>query len=190
MNASATALTSISMRSQGGHLRNALRVVAELRARLPGRRIHALILSDSPPETVAATLEGLDVGIRVGRKRRDGASRLVDGRTAGLEHDFDVSFHGAGNPLVSLHCMASADLLLGPEKCGDPWVPSASHEKVNNFRVSSLGGERCSHLLSFGRELSARGLFRGLPREPLDAAAVEAGLETVVRKLQRRGVIG
>ena len=35
-----------------------------------------------------------------------------------------------------------------------------------------------------------RGLFRGLPREPLDAAAVEAGLETVVRKLQRRGVIG
>ncbi|KAH8051443.1 hypothetical protein JL720_15157 [Aureococcus anophagefferens] len=153
----------------------------------PRRR--ALVLSDFAAETVAATLDGLDVGIRVGRKRRDGASRLVDGRTAGLEHDFDVSFHGAGNPLVTLHCMATADLLLGPEKCGDPWVPSASHEKVNNFRVSSLGGERCSHLLSFGRELSARGLFRGLPREPLDAAAVEAGLETVVRKLQRRGVI-
>ena len=177
-------------RVEGEHLRNALRVVAALRARLPGRVVRALVLSDSPPETVAATLDGLDVGIRVGRKRRDGASRLVDGRTAGLEHDFDVSFHGAGNPLVTLHCMATADLLLGPEKCGDPWVPSASHEKVNNFRVSSLGGERCSHLLSFGRELSARGLFRGLPREPLDAAAVEAGLETVVRKLQRRGVIG
>ncbi|KAK7236178.1 hypothetical protein SO694_00060142 [Aureococcus anophagefferens] len=175
---------------EGAHLRNALRVVAALRARLPGRVVRALVLSDSPPETVAATLDGLDVGIRVGRKRRDGASRLVDGRTAGLERDFDVSFHGAGNPLVTLHCMATADLLLGPEKCGDPWVPSASHEKVNNFRVSSLGGERCSHLLSFGRELSARGLFRGLPREPLDAAAVEAGLETVVRKLERRGVIG
>ena len=177
-------------RVEGEHLRNALRIVAALRARLPGRVVRALVLSDSPPETVAATLDGLDVGIRVGRKRRDGASRLVDGRTAGLEHDFDVSFHGAGNPLVTLHCMATADLLLGPEKCGDPWVPSASHEKVNNFRVSSLGGERCSHLLSFGRELSARGLFRGLPREPLDAAAVEAGLETVVRKLERRGVIG
>ena len=47
-----------------------------------------------------------------------------------------------------------------------------------------------SPTVSFGRELSARGLFRGLPREPLDAAAVEAGLETVVRKLERRGVIG
>ncbi|KAH8088673.1 hypothetical protein JL720_6624 [Aureococcus anophagefferens] len=88
-NASATALTSISMRSQGGQLRNALRVVAELRARLPGRRVHALILSDSPPETVAATLEGLDVGIRVGGARRDGASP-VDGRTAGLENGFDA----------------------------------------------------------------------------------------------------
>ncbi|KAH8053082.1 hypothetical protein JL722_9748 [Aureococcus anophagefferens] len=174
-------------RVEGEHLRNALRIVAALRARLPAAS--PLRPERLPPETVAATLDGLDVGIRVGRKRRDGASRLVDGRTAGLEHDFDVSFHGAGNPLVTLHCMATADLLLGPEKCGDPWVPSASHEKVNNFRVSSLGGERCSHLLSFGRELSARGLFRGLPREPLDAAAVEAGLETVVRKLQRRGVI-
>ncbi|KAH8049033.1 hypothetical protein JL720_15690 [Aureococcus anophagefferens] len=85
VNASATALTSISMRSQGGHLRNALRVVAELRARrLPGRRVHALILSDSPPETVAATLEGLDVGIRVGA-RGDGRAALADGRTVGLE---------------------------------------------------------------------------------------------------------
>ncbi|KAH8092289.1 sulfotransferase family [Aureococcus anophagefferens] len=89
VNASATALASISMRSQGGHLRNALRVVAELRARLPGRRVHTLILSDSPPETVAASLEGLDVGIHVGGARGDGASHLVDGRTAGLETDFD-----------------------------------------------------------------------------------------------------
>ncbi|KAH8055693.1 sulfotransferase family [Aureococcus anophagefferens] len=53
------------------------------------RAASALILSDSPPETVAATLEGLDVRIHVGGARRDDASRLVDGRTAGLENDFD-----------------------------------------------------------------------------------------------------
>ncbi|KAH8057165.1 hypothetical protein JL722_6806 [Aureococcus anophagefferens] len=151
-NASATALTSISMRSQGGQLRNALRVVAELRARLPGRRVHALILSDSPPETVAATLEGLDVGIRVGGARRDGASHLVDGRTAGLENGFDVSFHGAGNPLVALHCMAAAGLLLGPE----------------------------NSMVLFARELSLRGVYRGLPVEPLDATAVDAGVEALL----------
>ncbi|KAH8072024.1 hypothetical protein JL721_3932 [Aureococcus anophagefferens] len=56
--------------------------------RRPPRR--PLILSDSPPETVAATLEGLDVRIHVGGARRDDASRLVDGRTAGLENDFDL----------------------------------------------------------------------------------------------------
>ncbi|KAH8069330.1 hypothetical protein JL721_6154 [Aureococcus anophagefferens] len=84
-------VTLIEMRSEGGHLRNALRVVAALRARLPGRRVHTLILSDSPPETVAATLEGLDVGIHVGGARRDGASHLVDGRTVGLENDFDIN---------------------------------------------------------------------------------------------------
>ncbi|KAH8050326.1 hypothetical protein JL721_11410 [Aureococcus anophagefferens] len=89
-NASAE-VTLIEMRSEGGHLRNALRVVAALRARLPGRRVHTLILSDSPPETVAATLEGLDVGIHVGGARRDGASHLVDGRTVGLENDFDIN---------------------------------------------------------------------------------------------------
>ena len=195
VNASATALTSISMRSQGGHLRNALRVVAELRARLPGRRVHALILSDSPPETVAATLEGLDVGIHVGGARRDGASPLVDGRTVGLENDFDVSFHGAGNPLVALHCMAAADLLLGPETCGDPWPASPktgddSIEDVARRRLyfqQLLTGSgpnatlhRCSTMVLFARELSLRAVYRGLPVEPLDATAVDAGVEELL----------
>jgi hypothetical protein len=195
VNASATALASISMRSQGGQLQNALRVVAGLRARLSGRRVHALILSDSPPETVAATLEGLDVGIRVGGARRDGASHLVDGRTAGLETDFDVSFHGAGNPLVALHCMAAADLLLGPERCGDPWPKTkkkTSHPKKKKKRghrrlgrlVTGSGPnatlKRCSSMVTFARELSLRGVYRGLPVEPLDATAVDAGVEALL----------
>ena len=195
VNASATAVTSISMRSQGGQLQNALRVVAGLRARLPGRRVHTLILSDSPPETVAATLEGLDVGISVGGARRDGASHLVDGRTAGLENGFDVSFHGAGNPLVALHCMAAADLLLGPERCGDPWPKTkkkTSHPKKKKKRghrrlgrlVTGSGPsatlKRCSSMVKFARELSLRGVYRGLPVEPLDATAVDAGVEALL----------
>mmetsp|Transcript_31739 Transcript_31739/g.103154 ORF Transcript_31739/g.103154 Transcript_31739/m.103154 type:complete len:444 (-) Transcript_31739:52-1383(-) len=194
-NASAE-VTLIEMRSEGGHLRNALRVVAELRARLPGRRVHALILSDSPPETVAATLEGLDVGIRVGGARRDGASHLVDGRTVGLENDFDVSFHGAGNPLVALHCMAAAGLLLGPEKCGDPWP--TKKKKKGHPKKKKKGGHRrlwikpvtgsgpnatlhrCSNMVLFARELSLRGVPRGLPVKPLDATAVDAGVEALL----------
>ena len=183
------------IRVEGAHLRNALRVVAGLRARLPGRRVRALILSDSPPETVARTLEGLDVGIRVGGARRDGASHLVDGRTAGLEDDFDVSFHGAGHPLVALHCMAAADLLLGPERCGDPWPKTkkkTSHPKKKKKRghrrlgrlVTGSGPsatlKRCSSMVKFARELSLRGVYRGLPVEPLDATAVDAGVEALL----------
>ena len=183
VNASATAVTSISMRSQGGQLQNALRVVAGLRARLSGRRVHTLILSDSPPETVAATLEGLDVGISVGGARRDGASHFVDGRTAGLEDDFDVSFHGAGHPFVALHCMAAADLLLWPETCGNPWpaVPKTGHPKPGHRRMKTNSiTKRCSHMVSFARELSLRGVPRGLPVKPLDATAVDAGVEELL----------
>ena len=168
----------------GARLRNALRVVAELRARLPERRVHALILSDSPPETVAATLEGLDVGIRVGGARRDGASHLVDGRTVGLENDFDVSFHGAGHPFVALHCMAAADLLLWPETCGNPWpaVPKTGHPKPGHRRMKTNSiTKRCSHMVSFARELSLRGVPRGLPVKPLDATAVDAGVEELLK---------
>ena len=195
VNASAE-VTLLEMRVEGGHLRNALRVVAELRARLPERRVHALILSDSPPETVATTLEGLDVGIRVGGARRDGASHLVDGRTVGLETDFDVSFHGAGHPLVALHCMAAADLLLWPETCGNPWLavpktghPKTGHPKTGHRRlihplVTGSGPnatiERCSSMALFARELSLRGVYRGLPVKPLDATAVDAGVEELL----------
>ena len=168
------------MRVEGAHLRNALRVVAGLRARLPGRRVRALILSDSPPETVARTLEGLDVGIRVGGARRDGASHLVDGRTAGLEDDFDVSFHGAGHPLVALHCMAAADLLLGPEKCGRPWAPRRILSTAANHAEKTVSPERCSNMVNFACDLSAQGACRGLPVEPLDATAVDAGVDALL----------
>ncbi|KAH8057160.1 hypothetical protein JL722_6801 [Aureococcus anophagefferens] len=202
VNASATALASISMRSQGGHLRNALRVVAELRA-LPGAA-STLILSDSPPETVAASLEGLDVGIRVGGARGDGASHLVDGRTAGLETDFDVSFHGAGNPLVALHCMAAADLLLWPEECGNSWKRKIKRKKQQTKKTGRLvrrlrDGEhaepfvtgsgptatlkRCSKMVLFARKLALRGVPRGLPVKPLDATAVDAGVEELLELL-------
>ncbi|KAH8051579.1 hypothetical protein JL722_10756 [Aureococcus anophagefferens] len=166
----------------GAHLRNALRVVAGLRARRPERRVRALILSDSPAETVAATLEGLDVGIHVGGARRDGASHLVDGRTVGLENDFDVSFHGAGHPFVALHCMAAADLLLWPETCGNPWpaVPKTGHPKPGHRRLKPTATmKRCSHMALFARELSLRGVPRGLP-VPLDATAVDAGVEELL----------
>ena len=168
------------MRVEGAHLRNALRVVAGLRARLPGRRVRALILSDSPPETVARTLEGLDVGIRVGGARRDGASHLVDGRTAGLEDDFDVSFHGAGHPLVALHCMAAADLLLGPEKCGRPWAPRRILSTAAKHAEKTVSPERCSNMVNFACDLSAQGACRGLPVEPLDATAVDAGVDALL----------
>ena len=138
----------------------------------------------------------MDVGIRVGGARRDGASHLVDGRTVGLfPNDFDVSFHGAGNPLVALHCMAAADLLLGPETCGDPWpaVPKTGDGSIEDvarrrlyFQQLLTGSgpnatlHRCSTMVLFARELSLRAVYRGLPVEPLDATAVDAGVEELL----------
>ena len=40
--------------------------------------------------------------------------------------------------------------------------------------------KRCSHMVSFARELSLRGVPRGLPVKPLDATAVDAGVEALL----------
>ena len=215
-------------RAEGARLRNALVAAAALVAALPGPA-HVAVLSDSPPATVAGLLDG-DVTVRVGDARSDGVSRLVSGRTAGLgARDLDVDFHGAGNPLVALHCMAAADALLGPEACGEPWVPGAAgagpppgatrhaaaraerrrkREDRTRARDGGAGGgrdrdasrrlgarlgagrsaqgDRCSHMVNFARQLSARGVFRGLPVEPLNATAVDAGLGPVLALLAPR----
>ncbi|KAH8066489.1 sulfotransferase [Aureococcus anophagefferens] len=50
----------------------------------------------------------------------------------------------------------------------------------------SAQGDRCSHMVNFARRLSARGVFRGLPVEPLNATAVDAGLGPVLALLAPR----
>ena len=50
----------------------------------------------------------------------------------------------------------------------------------------SAQGDRCSHMVNFARQLSARGVFRGLPVEPLNATAVDAGLGPVLALLAPR----
>ena len=40
--------------------------------------------------------------------------------------------------------------------------------------------KRCSNMVMFGHDLSLRGVFRGLPMEPLDATAVDAGVEELL----------
>ena len=187
-------------RAEGARLRNALVAAAALVAALPGPA-HVAVLSDSPPATVAGLLDG-DVTVRVGDARSDGVSRLVSGRTAGLgARDLDVDFHGAGNPLVALHCMAAADLLLWPEECGNSWKRKIKRKKQQEKETGRLvrrlrAGEhaepfvtgsgptatlkRCSKMVLFARKLALRGVPRGLPVKPLDATAVDAGVEELL----------
>jgi hypothetical protein len=152
-----------------------------------------LVLSDSPAAAVAGLLEG-DVRVELGDARSDGASHLVDGRTVGLENDVEVTFLGAGNPLVAIHCMATADVLLGPEACGEPWAPrrrlgrkrwkgASAKLAQNRADFAGVSDERCSSVVAFARQLAARdAAFRGLPAAPLNATSVDAGLDAFLAR--------
>ena len=175
-------LLATAGRTEGKRLRNALVIAGKLVERRRDR-VHVLVLSDSPAAAVAGLLEG-DVRVELGDARSDGVSQLVDGRTVGLgAGDFDVTLKGEGHPLVALHCMATADVLLGPEtpKCGDPWVPRARRLGAARWAAQSgATGVRCSNMVRFARNLNARGAFRGVPVAPLNATAVDAGLAALL----------
>ena len=175
-------LLATAGRTEGKRLRNALVIAGKLVERRRDR-VHVLVLSDSPAAAVAGLLEG-DVRVELGDARSDGVSQLVDGRTVGLgAGDFDVTLKGGGHPLVALHCMATADVLLGPEtpKCGDPWVPRARRLGAARWAAQSgATGVRCSNMVRFARNLNARGAFRGVPVAPLNATAVDAGLAALL----------
>ena len=178
--------------AEGRRLRNALVVAATLAARLRGR-VHVLVLSDSPAAAVAGVLEG-DVRVELGDARSDGVSHLVDGRTVGLENDVELTFLGAGNPLVAIHCMATADVLLGPEACGEPWAPrrrlgrkrwkgASAKLAQNRADFAGVSDERCSSVVAFARQLAAGdAAFRGLPAAPLNATSVDAGLDAFLAR--------
>ncbi|KAH8052934.1 hypothetical protein JL721_10754 [Aureococcus anophagefferens] len=120
---------------------------------------------DSPAAAVAGVLED-DVRVELGDARSDGVSHLVDGRRVGLENDVELTFLGAGNPLVAIHCMATADVLLGPEACGEPWAPrrrlgrkrwkgASAKLAQNRADFAGVSDERCSSVVAFARQLAA-----------------------------------
>ncbi|KAH8061163.1 hypothetical protein JL722_4464 [Aureococcus anophagefferens] len=165
-------------------------IVAALEKRPEFRALPRFFGHDSPAAAVAGVLEG-DVRVELGDARSDGVSHLVDGRTVGLEHDVELTFLGAGNPLVAIHCMATADVLLGPEACGEPWAPrrrlgrkrwkgASAKLAQNRADFAGVSDERCSSVVAFARQLAAQGAaFRGLPAAPLNATSVDAARASV-----------
>jgi hypothetical protein len=147
-------------------LETSLRLLAHLQVT---RNIHVIVVSDSPPRVITSILKGVD--IVVGQSWSDGVSHFVDGRTTQLEPgDLDLTFLGDGNPLVALHCIASADLVLGPVVCKDG---------------AQFDGGRCSNFIKFARALSTAGVFHGVPTTAMNASKMKREALEISTMLRR-----
>jgi len=139
-------------------LLNALRVAALL------DDVSVLVVSDSSAATLADL--GADITERVtgsrvepfqpGKTWSDGVSRF---QSATTRDGFQFDVVSNGNPLVALHCVASADLILTPRSCKE-------RNDCKSFASCDDGtGEvRCSSFASLALALS-RGLSLGVSND-------------------------
>ena len=105
-------------------LRASLRVAADLEHREAATkgRVHVLVVSDSSAAEIVAALARAPskrqrpVAVeRPARRWSDGVSHFEEAATSGLRPgDLTLTFLGAGNPLVALDCLASANVVLSP----------------------------------------------------------------------------
>ena len=97
-------------------------VAAALGSRPAPRRVQVLVVSDSPFEELVPAVEAGCAEVRFHRKRAysDGIAMHVvarlEMRGGGEERLGEVDFLQGGHPLLALHCLAAADVLLKPGK--------------------------------------------------------------------------
>ena len=77
--------------------------------------VHVLVMSDSSPAVIAKQLRHHGITIAVVEEWNDGVSDLTTCTldADGIRTPITVDFLTAGNPLAALHCLSSADLLIG-----------------------------------------------------------------------------
>ena len=166
-------------------LSTSLQLAADLQHRQPVTKgkVHVLVVSDSSAAELAAVLAKTPskrkhpIRIKLQRKKRwsDGVSRFEEATTRGLQpKDLNLSFLGAGNPLVALDCLASANVVLSPCATSDPLFshPHGEDGQASNHTwqtakdVFERGGLRCSNFIGIARLLSS-GAFLAAPTQEL-----------------------
>ena len=172
-------------------LSTSLQLAADLQHRQPVTKgkVHVLVVSDSSAAELAAVLAKTPskrkhpIRIKLQTKKRwsDGVSRFEEATTRGLQpKDLNLSFLGAGNPLVALDCLASANVVLSPCATSDPLFshPHGEDGQASNhtwrtakdakdvFERGGLRGLRCSNFIGIARLLSS-GAFLAAPTQEL-----------------------
>ena len=127
-------------------------------------------------------------------------SHFDEATTSGLQpKDLKLTFIGAGNPLVALDCLASANVVISPCATSDPLFlhpptihsKGASNQSQGAWAFFEGSHERCSNFVGMARLLSS-GAFHGVPPKELkknDVAKRSDALVAVLLKARdERGV--
>jgi len=136
----------------GAHfvIRNALQILSQLTAQTR-HKLHVTVMSDSPLDVINSILEPLGIGMRQIAVIRQGVVDIVIASTEGLS-PVELKLHviSGGNPLVGLHCLATAQVVLGA---------------FDTSRHHSYGPTRISNFMLLARMLS-KGTFFSVASDP------------------------
>jgi len=139
-------------------LKRALQLLSHVQSTLHNASAHSsfrsLVITDSPFASVKQLLHTAGVHLSVERTFQDELTSYTDvkarfpsGESEGGEGKMQLSFMSDdANPLVALHCLAAADVLL---------LPAAAHEYVSSFALMAASLSRGSVISSAG-ELAER----------------------------------
>ena len=137
----------------GAHfvIKNALQILSQLTVVQTRHKLHVTVISDSPLDVINSILKPLGIGMRQITVIRQGIVDIVIAITEGLS-PVELKLHviSGGNPLVGLHCLGTAQVVLG--------VFDAS-------RGHSYGSTRSSNFMLLAKMLS-KGAFFSIPSDP------------------------
>ena len=176
-------------------LSTALQLAADLQHRQPATKgkLHILVVSDSSAAELATALakhaskrkHPVRIDVQTERRWSDGVSHFDEATAIGLQpKDLALTFIGAGNPLVALDCLASANVVLSACATSDP-LSSRPHGRFGHaFEEATSQREygRCSNFVGMARFLSSAA-FVGVPPWDLgekDVAARSDALAAVL----------
>ena len=134
-------------------------IAAELGSRPAPRRIQVLVVSDSPFAELVTAVEAGCAEVRFHRKRAysDGIAMHVvarlEMRGGGEERLGELDFLQGGHPLLALHCLAAADVLLRAKSnfgglaakfsrgrvVVPPWCSNTNNRSEANLQLSRCG---------------------------------------------------
>ena len=149
-------------------------VAAALGSRPAPRRVHVLVVSDSPFDELVTAVEAGCAEVRFHRKRvySDGIAMHVvarlEMRGGGEERLGEVDFLQGGHPLLGLHCLAAADVLPRSKSNfgefaarfsrGRVVVPPACRRSEADSQLSRCGPKATDAFLLSAGEASCRPL--------------------------------